>query len=150
MYHYTESGLDYIWLRNGYTEEETPWGPGVAIDNVEGLHKVIALALARKEARLTGAEFRFLRRELDLSQRQIAAMWKVSEQTIANYEKGARPIPVTSEAVLRALYLEAENGNSEVTKQLQAMVELDNEIADLERRIELMEREDKSWVAEAA
>ena len=44
-YHYTECGLDYVWLRNGFKRHETPYGSGVAITEADQLHKVIARAV---------------------------------------------------------------------------------------------------------
>ncbi|TWP39194.1 transcriptional regulator, partial [Xylella fastidiosa subsp. fastidiosa] len=38
MYHYTESGLGNVWLRNGFTVHKTPYGDGIAIDNLPSLH----------------------------------------------------------------------------------------------------------------
>ena len=58
MYHFIESGLPNIWLRNGYTEENSPYGPTVAFEDIFGLHRAIAMRsssatvswLARKSA----------------------------------------------------------------------------------------------------
>jgi hypothetical protein len=36
MYHYTESGLDNVWLANGYTVIETPYGKGVSVRDADG------------------------------------------------------------------------------------------------------------------
>jgi len=63
MYHYTESGLQNVWLENGYSKVRTKYGTGVAIHDVDGLHRMIGKTIARKP-RMTGAEFRFLRKQL--------------------------------------------------------------------------------------
>ena len=42
MFEYTGSGLNGIFLKNGYTLVESDFGPGVAIQDVEGLHRAIA------------------------------------------------------------------------------------------------------------
>ena len=71
MYHYRESGLRNVWLANGYAEQETPYGPGLAIDDLAGLHHAIARGLVAKGGKLTGAELRFLRLEMGLGAHEI-------------------------------------------------------------------------------
>ena len=44
-YHYTECGLDYVYLVNGYTWHQTPYGRGVSIEDADGLHDAIALGV---------------------------------------------------------------------------------------------------------
>ncbi len=44
MYHYQECGLTNVYLTNGYREVKTTCGRGIAIEDVHGLHKVIARA----------------------------------------------------------------------------------------------------------
>src|SRR5262245_35533031 len=93
-YHYTESGLDNIWLEDGVVVENDPdYGEVYAIEDVEGLHRVIGHDLVHLPRPLNGAEFRFLRRELDLSQKALAGLIGSNEQSIAKWEK-ARDKPV--------------------------------------------------------
>ena len=44
-HHYVNSGLDYVYLANGFTVHDTPYGSGVAIENADGLHHAIAVAI---------------------------------------------------------------------------------------------------------
>ena len=48
MYHYIESGLQHVWLKSGYVMRKTPYGTGVAIRDIAGLHKTICNAIVRK------------------------------------------------------------------------------------------------------
>ena len=83
-YHYTESGLDHIWLEDGFTLENHPnYGELVSIWNVRNLHLAIGRWLIDQPRRLTGAEFRFLRTEMDLSQRLLGQLLGVTDQAIA-------------------------------------------------------------------
>lgn len=61
MHHYTECGLDNVWLANGFTKKKTAYGEAVSITHADGLHQLLAEDLINKHARLTGKEFRFLR-----------------------------------------------------------------------------------------
>ena len=44
-YHYKESGLDNVYLENGFTIHKTPYGEGVSIQDTAGLHKAIGVWL---------------------------------------------------------------------------------------------------------
>lgn len=86
-YHYTQCGLDNVWLQNGFVFHDTPYGRGVSIENVEELHETIALALTEKPTELTGAEFRFLRSELGMSQKRLGELLGKDAQSVARWEK---------------------------------------------------------------
>ncbi|MBV0932375.1 helix-turn-helix domain-containing protein [Marinobacterium weihaiense] len=87
MYHYTSCGLPNIYLKNGFKEYETPYGKGVAIEDVPGLHKAIAMAIIESPSKLTGKEIKFLRKELNLSQKRLGLLLGVEDQTVARWEK---------------------------------------------------------------
>ena len=74
-YHYTESGLDNVWLLGGVARHETPYGPGVAIDDVDGLNAAIAAWIVERKSYWHGRELKFLRKRLDLSQRRWPICW---------------------------------------------------------------------------
>lgn len=114
MYHYTESGLRNVWLVNGYAVRKTPYGKGVAIENLEDLHRAIARRIVRLPRPLTGAEFRFLRKELELSQVSLADYLGCNVQALARWEKGKSRVPQPAERLLRALYRETDEGNAQI------------------------------------
>jgi len=114
MYHYTESGLRNVWLVNGYTVRKTPYGKGIAIESLEGLHRAIARQIVRLPRPLTGAEFRFLRKELELSQASLADYLGCNVQALARWEKGKSRLPKPAERLLRALYRESDEGNAQI------------------------------------
>lgn len=124
MYHYVSCGLPNVFLKNGYAEKVTPFGKAVSIIDVEGLHAQIALTIANSERQLTGAEFRFMRKYLDMSQPALGAVIGVSDQTIANYEKG-EPTE-TADKFLRLLVIEHVKGSVQI-------LEMINQINDLDR-----------------
>jgi putative transcriptional regulator len=103
-FHYSASGLDNIYLLNGVTESETSYGKMVHIDNINGLHHAIGLHIIEKENRMAGAEFRFLRKQMDLSQAALAQGLNVTDQTIANYEKEKSALG-PAEAYIKMRYL---------------------------------------------
>ena len=90
MYHYTECGLDNVWLENGYKVHKTPYGKGVSIDDASGLHAVLVAELVKKQGRITGKELRFLRTHLALSQSNLAKCLGATEQRCAGPHAGNR------------------------------------------------------------
>lgn len=120
MYHFTDGGLRNVWLTNGYIEHETKHGKGVSFQDLDGLTKAICLALVRKPGKLTGAEFRYVRSSMLLSQKSLARMMGYSEQAIAKWEKTGK-IPKAVEYFLRTLYLAHNKGNEKVCTMVQTI-----------------------------
>ncbi|EXJ12950.1 MULTISPECIES: helix-turn-helix domain-containing protein [Nitrincola] len=141
MYHYKACGLNNIHLANGYTVTDTAHGTGVAIHDIDGLHRVIAKSLVSKEGLLTGREFRFLRVELDLSQKALGGLMDKTDQAIAKWEKGEQKIHVLADKALRDLYMESIN-EEPIAGLLSKLANLDRQIHELE--IDL-EETDQGW-----
>ncbi|ECT1022836.1 transcriptional regulator [Salmonella enterica] len=104
MYHYTECGLDNVWLRSGYTEKKTKYGDAVAFEDVNKLHDEICHVLMRKSSRLSGQEFRFLRKELGFSQGRLGDIMGVTHQAVAIWEKSNK-VPLMNDLFLRGLII---------------------------------------------
>ncbi|WP_223507795.1 transcriptional regulator [Pseudomonas sp. BF-B-25] len=135
MYHYVESGLPNVWLSNGFVVKETSYGEAVAITDVQGLHDTIGKALAEKPAALTGAEFRFLRKELGLSQERLGAIVGLSSQAVAIWEKSGN-IPTVNDRYLRGLYLEAKTGEADLMAAINKINDLDHDLYKLNLEFE--------------
>jgi len=106
-YHYTDCGLDNVYLENGYTRHETPYGEGMAFDDIDGLHRAIGTALVNSPRPLSGAELRFLRLEMGLSQRELGAALGMEEQAVRRWEKArSSPFPGPADRLVRILYRE--------------------------------------------
>lgn len=124
MYHYTECGLDNVWLVNGYHIEEIDGESFVSFESADELHRVIGKSLAEK-ASLAGSEVRFLRKELGMSQRMLADFLGSSEQTVSLWERGAN-VPDSEARLLKVLYVEKVDGNVKVSELLECLIELDH------------------------
>lgn len=85
-YQYVECGLSNVWLANGFKRHSTPYGERISIHDLKGLHRCIAETLCEKSAKLTGKEFRFLRRELDFTQCLTGNFFGIDDRTIRKYE----------------------------------------------------------------
>jgi len=132
-YHYTECGLNNIYLLNGYQFIETSRGQAVSIKDVDGLHKAIGLFLVTTKRDLTGEEIRFLRHEMLMSQCTLAHLLGMSEQAIRRWENGKVEMPKPSEALLRLLYREHVNDqNGRIAAVLKKIADLEEILNDKE------------------
>jgi putative transcriptional regulator len=127
-YHYTERGLDSVYLVNGYKIVETPDGRSIVIQDLDGLHKAIGRILAIERKRLNGKEVRFLRTEMLLSQHVLARLLHVTEQTVARWEKDQCKISGPADAMLRLLYLEHIGGDEKISDLLRNIADLEDDI----------------------
>jgi len=127
-YHYTESGLDNIYLVNGFKITKTKSGDEeIYIHDIHGLHKAIGMILISKRGLLHGKEIKFIRSTLDLSQTALARILGCTYQTVLLWEKDKGEISKTADHLLRAIffaYLDTESGK--------AIYDKINEISDLD------------------
>ncbi|MEO9168655.1 MAG: hypothetical protein ABI230_09655 [Aestuariivirga sp.] len=127
-YHYIESGLDTVFLANGFKFLPVKDGEQVVIDNIDGLHRAIGIALASQNHKLSGKEIRFLRTEMLLSQANLARILGVKELTIIRWEKNDPSINRAAEGLLRCLYFDSVSENHSIKALLNKLADLDNEI----------------------
>jgi putative transcriptional regulator len=120
MYHFTDGGLRNVWLENGYIVRETPYGKGVSFHDLEGLTKAICMALVKKPGKLTGAEFRYIRANMLLSQKSLGQMMGYTEQAVAKWEKSGK-IPKAVEYFLRSLYIARNDGSKKICSVIETM-----------------------------
>ena len=131
-YHYTECGLDNIYLVNGFDYVETPRGRAVQIKDTPGLHRAIGLTLLEEKKSLSGKEFRFLRHEIGQTQQTLAEILGVNVQSIARWEKGKTKAPIDGPAqrLLRLIYAQQVSGNQEIIQALKMLSDLDELLED--------------------
>ena len=126
FFHYTASGLDYVYLANGFRLIDGEYGPGYAIDDLDGLHDVIARHVVVSPARLRGQEVRFLRSMLDISQAGLARILGTKRLTVARWEaKPHTSIPGTADRALRLFFALKMEGDHAATDILDLMADID-------------------------
>lgn len=119
MLKYDDCGLRNIWLANGFRYEEIDGhGKCLEIDDLDGLHRSIAHHLVNYRKRLSGAEIRFLRVEMGMSQKRLADCLGVDEQTISLWERSKRRPAIAAERMLRLIYLEHADGKTRVAEMI--------------------------------
>lgn len=143
-YHYTESGLDNIYLVNGFKVNKKEDREEIFIHDVHGLHKAIGKALVFKQGLLAGNEIKFIRTNLDLSQTSLGRLLGLDYQTILGWEKNKYPISKTADRFLRIIFFSYLNKEKDCS-----IYDKINEIADIdaneieENKIELQEIENE-------
>jgi DNA-binding transcriptional regulator YiaG len=119
-YHFTDGGLRNVWLENGFAWKSTAYGKAVAIEDIDGLVLTICKQLTRKRGKLTGAEFRYLRQHLGLSQKSLAKSFGNSEQSVAIWEKTSK-VPLWADKHLRLLWTAAHDASTSVRKLVERL-----------------------------
>jgi DNA-binding transcriptional regulator YiaG len=138
VYKFTDGGLRNVWLANGYKIKQTPYGEAVAYQDVDGLVKAICHALIRKKSKLTGAEFRYIRQAMLLSQASIGKTLGRTDQAVALWEKRSM-VPKFADVMIRVLYAAHADGNEKVKNIVHAL-------NDTERTIHIVLKEtSKGW-----
>lgn len=149
MFHYKSCGLENIYLRNGFVEKETPYGKAVSIHDLAGLHRAIGMHIVKQNpGTLSKQEIVFLRKELDLPQRHIAALLDINESTYRNWESGRSKISGPADRLLRTLYIDSVCGNGQTRQLLERISELNRDVYQA-ARLE-MEEEGGGWMASTA
>jgi DNA-binding transcriptional regulator YiaG len=105
-YCYSEGGLDNVFLY-GIVQYRCPQcgDEVVTVPNIKGLHLAIARNLICKEEMLTGDEARFLRKELRLKSKEMAAALSMKPETYSRWENEKQGVSSTCDKELRLIYI---------------------------------------------
>lgn len=118
MYHYSECGLPNVYLVDGYRTLETEYGEAVSIEDIENLHAAMCQTLVEeKPSVLSGAEVRFIRKHLELTQAALADYLGVQEQSVRGWEH-RETIPRTADRLVRMAYRDITRSYSKTLDQL--------------------------------
>ena len=122
-YHYVESGLDNVYLVNGWSVDKTG---AIHIQNIHELHKAIGQRLVYLDRKLKGKEVRYIRHYLDLSQKRLGEILGVDYQSVLRWEKGAK-ITKQSDIMLKMIFHEYLSENARAVDLIDTISDLDNE-----------------------
>jgi DNA-binding transcriptional regulator YiaG len=135
-----------------YVREQIDGEDAVTIIDMDGLWKTIGFALVTGRKALAPKEVRFLRHHMDLTQAGLGAKLRVSDQTIARWEKGETPVPGPEDLLLRVWFLACERAQPEGGKMLERV----REVLEVQERDEpdhptpITFRHKKKWEPEKA
>lgn len=82
------------------------------------------MALSNKPGKLSGAEFRYIRSGLLLSQKSLGKLLGCTEQAVAKWEKTGK-VPKTSDLVVRMIYKQAHDGKEGVGATVEMLNTID-------------------------
>jgi putative zinc finger/helix-turn-helix YgiT family protein len=127
-YRYGESGLSNVILQ-GIEVADCPscGNSDVVIPRMAKIHRAIALALAKSPARLTGEQFRFLRKHLGLSGDEFGRYLHTDRTKISKWERGQDRIGPATDRLVRLLVAALD---SELRPGVSAVAEHLPEISD--------------------
>jgi len=123
--HYTDCGLDDVYLVSGYEIARTPHGEGLSIKNLDELHKAIGCTLAKQKKVLSSKELRFLRRQMDLTQSDLGKLLGLSSQQVARWEKGESEISGPADLLVRAFFIQYAGGTLDLQALASFLEEMD-------------------------
>jgi transcriptional regulator with XRE-family HTH domain len=102
---YPESGIPHLWLKGITVYRCRKCGAHLPeFPNPRRLHRGIADWLTQKLFPLTGPEFRFLRKQMRLSTRELAEIMGMRRESVSRWETGTEPIGPTSDRLIRLIY----------------------------------------------
>lgn len=121
-YHYTECGLDNVYIQGLATEIDDDGDEIITIPAVPALHNAIALGIVSHNNSISGDELRFLRAEMGYTQSELAGLVHHDKQSIGRWERSEYDIKGSAEAIIRRLAieklnLESNKGIDELSKQ---------------------------------
>ena len=92
-------------------------------EDLEGLHHAIVRWVALLPRSLSANEFRFLRKECGWTQRTLAPLLGVEEQTVSLWERGQSPIPKAADILMRGFAADKLGISTPPTLELSSLVE---------------------------
>lgn len=105
-YEYIESGLKNVVLKSITVHECAKCGEVLPeIANVKQVHKWIAEYLLNKQAPLTGEEFRFLRKAMGKTAKELAGCLVVNPVSISRWENNKEKIGPQSDKLFRMMFI---------------------------------------------
>ena len=104
-HHYTECGLDNVYLKNVDVRVcESCGEKNLRISGILELHETIARGVGLQPCPLRGQDVRFLRKQLGYSAKEWATFLRIDTSTLSRWENEQQEIGPQSDALLRFLY----------------------------------------------
>jgi putative zinc finger/helix-turn-helix YgiT family protein len=117
-YHYTESGLDNVYLY-GVAEYKCPkcGNEMVQIPRIAQLHIILAIVISQKPERLTGEEIRFMRKEVGMNGKAFAEAIGITPVSLSRWENNKEKHSDSHDKLVRYIF------RSMMQKRMQDMMD---------------------------
>lgn len=104
-YHYTESGMDNVYL-DGVEKYTCNCGEtSVTIPSIMELHDLLGVAIVNKPIGLEGKEVRFLRKNMGYSGKEFADIIGVDHTTLSRWENNNQAVSRSHDRLIRLTYM---------------------------------------------
>jgi putative zinc finger/helix-turn-helix YgiT family protein len=117
-YHYTESGLEDVYIDDINVFKCECGEQIVSIPAMPELHNLIAKNLIKKPALLNSNEIRFLRKNMGLTATKLAEYLGVDIASISRWENDSQSISKAHDRLIRVIYCELNDIPHEEAKGL--------------------------------
>ena len=124
VYHYTESGLDNVYLDTDVHTCAKCRESVVDIPNIYGLHEMVAEGLVKKPYLLKGKEIRFIRKFLHLKAVELAKILGVDKVTVSRWENDTAQISVANDKLIRLIYVQKYQEKCDIILEIMKYIEL--------------------------
>jgi len=104
FYHYTESGLDNVYLGNVSVYRCECGEYFASIPAIIELNSVIAIYLIKKKTFLKGQEIKYLRKNAGLNAKTFAEFIGVDKSTLSRWENNKRTLDKSNDRMIRLFY----------------------------------------------
>jgi len=123
-HHFLESGLDNVILLNVEKLVCSQCGEEVvSIPNPNQLMQCIAEMIVTSPAPLTGAEIRFLRKNLLLKTADFAKLLGVARGSVSRWENGRESPPMPTDRLIRFIYSRREKLSESILSKIDKYLE---------------------------
>lgn len=140
-YHYKESGIDDVYIETKVFRCNTCKEIMAELPNMQELHHVIAMALVNKNAKLSGREIRFLRKQLSLKAKDLGIILSVTQQTVSRWENDKEEISQYNDKLIRLVYVQTMQEKCD--KVFKSVLEIMKKINPTVRKRKIMIPRDK-------
>jgi DNA-binding transcriptional regulator YiaG len=105
-YHYTECGLENVFIEGLEPIMDADGDEVIEITCINMLHAMIAEGIVSHKKGISGSELRFLRSEMGMTQSELANLLHVKKLTVGRWERGETTLEGSAETVIRGLAIE--------------------------------------------
>jgi len=138
IYHFSESGLDNVYLHNVDTLHCPKCGKDfVSIPRSPELLQCIAEAIVLKPGLLIGPEIRFLRKNLHLKAGEFAKMIGHSRVTLSGWENSKKLLQRPTDRAIRLIYVAHVGVKGDVRDKLLQRLREEEKQASIEYAVQL-------------
>lgn len=139
-YHYTESGLNNVYLTGIIQYKCGSCGEsGVEIPQIKALHSLIARDIVCQKGLMAGDEVRFLRKGMRMKSKDIADALSLDPSTYSRWENGKQDVNPCHDKQMRLLYIlnATEEAGRLIHKNIRAMMHSMATMPHVSRKIRL-------------